>query len=255
MVGTKPLPDDLNAILSHMQGKQIVQRKIARKSSKNTIRSLWSRKSTKKSPESGPIVTAKSTCMDDSQQIVDPEDSLNGQPELSDTLHSILSRSIIPDPLGELPAWFKKESDMAAANMSTYRIKYPLHNPLGPRWYKNHHLIPPAQLNPGNRPPSFFSPSFPPMASAISHDPSEETTRVPDPSKTPSGSPLPTPSSSQVRIPDIERISRSRKTSQDNVDMLDVSDPWGTHWHHQSPYDAGSNTSPISVDTSEASAL
>ncbi|KAH7885971.1 hypothetical protein F5I97DRAFT_1927844 [Phlebopus sp. FC_14] len=159
----------------------------------------------------------------------------------------VSSRSIIPDPLGELPAWFKKESDMAAANISTFRIKYPLYNPNGPRWYKNHHLLPPPNLN---RPPPVFPPSFPPMAASV-QERSEDSTRLPGPSRTPSGTPLPTPTSSQVRIPELGGKPRSRKTSQDNVDLMDVSDPWGTHWHHQSPYDAGTNSSPVSADPPE----
>lgn len=81
-------------------------------------------------------------------------------------------------------------------------------------------------------------------------DRSEDSTRLPGPSGSPSGTPLPTPSSSQVRIPDPSVKPRSRKTSQDNVDLMDVSDPWGTRWHHESPYDAGS-ISPVSVDSPE----
>ncbi|KAE9400536.1 hypothetical protein BT96DRAFT_748396, partial [Gymnopus androsaceus JB14] len=33
--------------------------------------------------------------------------------------------------------------------------------------------------------------------------------------------------------------------------MLDVSDPWGTNWHHESPYDIGlgsSSSSPVAAD-------
>lgn len=82
-------------------------------------------------------------------------------------------------------------------------------------------------------------------------DRSEDSTRLPGPSRSPSGTPLPTPNSSQVRIPDPSVKPRSRKTSQDNIDLMDVSDPWGTRWHHESPYDAGTNISPVSVDSPE----
>ena len=59
------------------------------------------------------------------------------------------------------------------------------------------------------------------------------------PSRTPSGTPLPTPSSSETRIPDLSGKGRTRKISNvaDNVDLLDASDPYGTNWHHESPYD------------------
>ncbi|KAG2154635.1 hypothetical protein DEU56DRAFT_725266 [Suillus clintonianus] len=235
------------------------QRKLSRTSpAKETSgRSLWHRKSTKKTtaapnaPAGPPPL--KHLHLQSSQSLVSMDSKLAN--DTSDEDHdfpTFISRSIIPDPLGELPAWFKKENDMAAANLSSYRIKYPLHNPVGPKWYKNCHLIPPAQLNPGNRPPSVFSPSFPPMASSL-NDRSEDSIRLPGPSRTPSGTSLQTPSSSQIRIPESGGKPRSRKTSQDNADLLDASDPWGTHWHHQSPYDTGTNISPVSVDPSEAS--
>ncbi|KIL00572.1 hypothetical protein PAXRUDRAFT_8128 [Paxillus rubicundulus Ve08.2h10] len=235
----------------------LVQRKLSRKNSKNTSgKSLWHRKSTKKSTE--PASTATATLAANNFPSLDSTLSLPVTMDSSDDndgtrsshenhLSSLLSRSIIPDPLGELPVWFKKESEMAAANISSFRIKYPLHNPNGPRWYKNHHLLPATHLN---SPPSFFSTSFPPMAASI-QERSEDSTRLPAPSRTPSSTPLPTPSSSQVRILDPNPKPRSRKTSQDNVDLMDISDPWGTHWHHQSPYDAGSSISPVSVDSPE----
>lgn len=210
---------------------------LLRSESRTSVRSLWRRKSSKKP-------TATFISSSSSLSTMDQNDDNDGPPSSQENLS--LSHSIIPDPLGELPTWFKRESEMAAANTSSFRIKYRLHNQDGPRWYKNHHLLPPSSLN---RPPSLFSSSFPPMAASV--DRSEDSTRLPGPSRTPSSTPLPTPSSSQVRIPDTASKPRSRKASQDNVDLMDVSDPWGTHWHHHSPYDAGSSISPVSIDPPE----
>jgi hypothetical protein len=73
-------------------------------------------------------------------------------------------------------------------------------------------------------------------------------------SHSPSGSPIPTPSSSQTRIIDPSGKVRTRKvsnTAHDNVDLLDASDPYGTNWHHQSPYDGlglGSDRNAVSPD-------
>ena len=147
------------------------------------------------------------------------------------------AKSIIPDPIAVLPASYATDAEWAAASAVQFRKKYPIHNPVGPRWYRNHHLYPQDK-----RPPSVFSPSFPPMAAST--DRLEDTAKMPGPSRTPSGSPLPTPTSSQVRIHDVRPPVRTRKvsqTAQDNVDMLDHTDPWGTNWHHQSPYDLGKN--------------
>ncbi|KAJ3552895.1 hypothetical protein NM688_g3911 [Phlebia brevispora] len=63
------------------------------------------------------------------------------------------------------------------------------------------------------------------------------------PSRTPSGSPLPTPNSSQIRLHDGK--GRPRKLSQNGQDsassVLDEMDPWGSNWHNRSPYDLGSH--------------
>lgn len=77
-------------------------------------------------------------------------------------------------------------------------------------------------------------------------------------SHSPSGSPLPTPSSSQTRIVDPSGKVRTRKlsnTAHDNVDLLDGSDPYGTNWHHESPYDGlGLGNNPVSPDTADVGA-
>ncbi|KAI0308299.1 hypothetical protein B0F90DRAFT_1681739, partial [Multifurca ochricompacta] len=154
------------------------------------------------------------------------------------------NRSIIPESLKELPSWYHTEGEWAAASTHQFRARYPIHNPVGPRFYRNVHLLPP------NRPASVFSPSFPPM--------STEPASAPSPSHTPSGSPLPTPNSSQTRILDPSGKVRTRKisnTAHDNVDLLDASDPHGTNWHHQSPYDGlglSSDRSAVSPDVPDA---
>ncbi len=160
--------------------------------------------------------------------------------------------SLVPDPLAELPAWYNKDS-WSNGSMS-HKVRFPIHNPVGPRWYRNYHLIPPSHRQRSARPPSVFSPSFPPMAFSSTQQEQIDEYRA-GPSRTPSGSPLPTPNSSQTKVEETAG-KRSRKTSQtahDNVDMLDVSDPWGTNWHHQSPYDIGLGNGPVSVDIHEVS--
>ena len=146
-------------------------------------------------------------------------------------------KSIVPDPLAELPSWYSNDANQwTVASAAQFRKKYPLHNPVGPRYYKNHHLAPSLD----KRPPSVFSPSFPPMAASTDRLP--DTAQAPSPNRSPASSPLPTPTSSQVRIHDVRvRTRKVSLTAHDNVDMLDHTDPWGTNWHHQSPYDVGKN--------------
>jgi hypothetical protein len=99
---------------------------------------------------------------------------------------------------------------------------------------------------------SVFSPSFPPMSTEPASVPI-----VPS-SHSPSGSPLPTPSSSQTRIVDPSGKVRTRKlsnTAHDTVDLLDGSDPYGTNWHHESPYDGlglGNDRPAVSPDAADS---
>ena len=240
--------------------KQDLQRKLSR--SKPGSRSIWSRKSLrKKSPTADEVHQHVQPAAIQRQPSIQPPPP---QPQIEKTAETekqtglgtsekfnhvgplnMPSRSIIPDPLQGSPLWHIKELH-GAVPLPVHRGRYPLHNPFGPRWYRNHHLIPPAQP----RPKSFFSPSFPsiPPAQLESLD---DRSRALDPNRTPSGSPLPTPTSSQTGITDNGGRTRSRKTSQtapDPVDLLDVTDPWGTNWHHQSPYDVGLNGNSNSVD-------
>ncbi|KAF7311081.1 Apolipoprotein n-acyltransferase [Mycena chlorophos] len=225
-----------------------LERKLSKRKS-NSGGSLWSRKSTKRNstqppapPVPGPSrrTTAPPLTSPSASSLAHPPPSISEHgSEWADSVVSLpLSRSIIPEPLRELPAWY---------DSAHFNTRYAMHNPVGPKWYKNHHLMPPAGSRPAGRPPSVFSPSFPPMSSG---DRGEDA-RMPIMSRSSSKSPLPTPNSSQTRMEDVSNMPRSRKTSQtahDNVDLMDGSDPWGTAWHHESPYDVGKSNSPVSVD-------
>ncbi|KAI9060546.1 hypothetical protein FKP32DRAFT_1577620 [Trametes sanguinea] len=206
--------------------------------SKQRSKSFLARKSTKKHEEP-PL--AKQRSHTDQANFDSRSASLDVREKEQDHARPFFNPfaySIIPDPLNELPSWYHREVESATASAAQFRARYPIHNPVGPRWYRNHHLLPPTK---DGRPPSVFSPSFPPMASAPER--AQDPSRMAGPSRTPSGSPLPTPTSSQIRIQEPPK-PRSRKVSQtahDNVDMMDGTDPWGTNWHHQSPYDIQSN--------------
>jgi len=218
---------------------------LERKLSKRT--SIWSRKSVKRSTTGAPVQpTPKEPPRNTSKVDLQERDAETGVAQMEDRLdrddtgpHLTTSRSVIVETRdsvasGENGAW-------ATVPLPSFKVKYNLHNPLGPRWYRNHHLIPPSQKRPSMRPPTFFSPSFPPMHTSSTPEHMDDTQGL---SRTPSHSPLPTPASSQTRVMDGGK-PRSRKTSQttpDVVDLLDLTDPWGTNWHHQSPYDIGQTT-------------
>ncbi|KAJ7492384.1 hypothetical protein FB451DRAFT_1502622 [Mycena latifolia] len=245
----KTSPDELKAFYRDMERSD-----LERKLSKRKSTSLWSRKSLKRTstsqsqqppapasaPAPAPPLTSPSTsslARGSSRTVDDHAERLDSVPPMP------LSRSIIPDLLKELPVWYNDNSQ--------HPVRFNMHNPVGPRWYKNHHLIPPANSRPATRPPSVFSPSFPAMASTGGLDRLEESSRMPTLNRSASNSPLPTPNSSQTRMEDTGNLPRSRKTSQtahDTVDLLDGSDPWGTAWHHESPYDVGLSSSPASFE-------
>jgi hypothetical protein len=103
-----------------------------------------------------------------------------------------------------------------------YKSYYEIHNPVGPRRYMNYHLL-------RKGPPRVGLP--PPTAYGTQSSPHEH---VPFPQDTPAI----TPQSSAISLP-----QRSRKISltspQDDIDLLDGTDPWGQNFHHDSPYDVG----------------
>lgn len=173
-------------------------------------------------------------------------------------------QNLIPERLKELPPWYNHEVERSAMAAMQFRKRYQIHNPVGPRWYKNHHLIPP-QRRQGGRPSSIFSPSFPPISASTGDHPLHTVSMPAVPMRrTPSASPIPTPSSSAVVVnevgfgPKLRSRRPSNGSPHDNVDMMDVSDPWGTNWHHQSPYDVGirneGDRSPGTVDSPDSQA-
>ncbi|TFK36904.1 hypothetical protein BDQ12DRAFT_736641 [Crucibulum laeve] len=243
-------PDELKAFYQDMELRENLERKLSKRRS-NSATSIWSRKSLKRSAAAPPPPVSKDPhTRPPSSDLDRPNDKarlsedtgmhVDEHPPRNDGPHMNSPRSILPDTMKEIPTWYNKEA-WAAVPIPAHKVRYHIYNPHGPRWYRNHHLIPPSQIKPGGRPPSFFSPSFPPISTSSTPERFDE----PGPSATPSHSPLPTPTSSQTRVADGGK-ARSRKTSQttpDNVDLLDVTDPWGTNWHHQSPYDLAISTS------------
>ncbi|KAF9056566.1 hypothetical protein BJ165DRAFT_536503 [Panaeolus papilionaceus] len=245
-IGSEPQTDtspaEMQAFYEDMERRELLERKLSdRKSISGT--SVWSHRTAKPTnsilqPAPMPDLARKSSANSAGQQINgqhDPseDDNLNDSSNIPNPLHQLNpSRSIISDSRNINGS---VESDpWDSVPLPTFKVYYPLHNPMGPRWYRNYHLIPPSQIKPSMRPPTFFSPSFPPMAS------SSPTEHVDSPGASSSHSPHATPSSSQTKV-----ATRTRKTSQtapDTVDLLDVTDPWGTNWHHQSPYDIGKLT-------------
>lgn len=226
-----------------MERRDALERKLSKRKSGTSV---WSRRSIRRSTTTPPIPPTTSDIpripskgnlqgRDNNDAVANEEVQVNHNGAARQLASS---RSVIVDTR-EKPAAWKEGGAWAAVPLPTFKVNYPLHNPMGPRWYKNHHLIPPSQKRPSMRPPTFFSPSFPPMHTSSSPDHVMDDSS--GPSKTPADSPLPTPTSSQTRVADGGK-ARSRKTSQttpDNVDLLDLTDPWGQNWHHQSPYDWG----------------
>lgn len=241
-------PEELKAFYHDMEQKDL-ERKLSKRNSISA--SIWSRKS-----KSKPTVPVLPTSPPDhrSSRIppsdADFRDDINPITEGKNEDQRSASRPIIPEPMSDLPSVNTKE--WSAPPLPPHKVRYQIDNPHGPRWYRNYHLIPPSQIKPGMRPPSFFSTAFPPMGTSSTPEHMVEMGH-PGPSRTPSHSPLPTPTSSDTRVAEGGR--RSRKTSQttpDNIDLLDVTDPWGTNWHHQSPYDWFGQTTG-SVDTHDLS--
>lgn len=235
-----------------------MERKLSKRKS-NTGTSIWSRRSLKRSTtappvQSPPIELTRNPSSGTRQekgggdeafeikQRTDRYEQYDVRPGLNTSASANADIRKAPISIGG-DTW-------ASVPLPTFKVRYHLHNPRGPRWYRNHHLIPPSQMRPSLRPPTFFSSSFPPMGTSSMPEHFDDAAGT---TGTPSHSPLPTPDSSQTRVADGGK-PRSRKTSQttpDNVDLLDVTDPWGTNWHHQSPYDFFGQTATSSLDTQD----
>ncbi|KAG6862174.1 hypothetical protein C0995_004256 [Termitomyces sp. Mi166 len=242
-------PDALAAFYKDMERIEIVERKLSKKSNVGT--SIWSRKSVKRSAARPAQVSHQSKqssgLCDEKREEEEPVSTNHHDTDSPDWVLPMNSpRSVIPDSR-DLPASHNKDV-WKSVPIPSHRVRYFIHNPVGPRWYKNHHLIPPSETTPAARPPSFFSTSFPPIAASASQDRLEDPTRIAGPSRTPSNSPLPTPNSSQTRVEDRPRTRKLSETAHDAVDLWDVTDPWGTNWHHHSPYDIGLVNGAISAD-------
>lgn len=229
--------------------KPSLERRTSKKSGSGF--SLWSRMSLKRSNTANSIspvphpsdVTSLRTAQSGNDSDPRSPPSATFQRKLS------FQGPLLVDPRNAMAPSSDEPASWDSVPLAGTKVSYNIHNPLGPRWYKNHHLIPHAQGKNGMRPPTFFSPSFPPISTSTP----QEYLDSEDSSQGNSRSPLPTPASSQTRIGEGVK-PRSRKTSQtapDTVDLLDVTDPWGTNWHHESPYDVGqtSNTG-LDVDVS-----
>lgn len=155
---------------------------------------------------------------------------------LGDTEAGISTQSLDTAALSMVPDVADLDEDqLRGIPIARQKARYLIHDPIGPRWYKNYHLTPPTNHS---RPPSALArkigssqnlvlPEEPPTAGS---------------SRSPSGSPRGTPTSSQVRVAEANAGNRSRKVSQtahDETDLMDGTDPHGTYWHHDSPYDVG----------------
>jgi hypothetical protein len=102
-------PDELNAFYEDMKRQESLQRQLSRGKSK----SLWSRKSTRKANSTSgmrqvaqkfPTPMAPPVSLSRSERGIQEEKE--DFKEKRDQVQPVLSRSIIPDPLGELPAWW-----------------------------------------------------------------------------------------------------------------------------------------------------
>lgn len=165
------------------------------------------------------------------------------------------------------PLWSNEPSEhVTSRNVppNTYRSYYKLHNPVGPRFYRNHHLRPlnNSAISAALRPSSAFSSAFPPLSAlppasppprglGLGHShlhPHNNPPQFPSPdtSFSSSESVLPTPDTSESAFvgqgseaPRKNNVIVNGTVVSDPVDQLDGSNPYGQKFHHDSPYDLG----------------
>ena len=260
-------PKDLQEYYEVME-----KRELERRQSRGKLR-RWSRKGNTKSGAPEDVRTSQNMAQEKGiEKGIDNEWELleqqtrsvarktpsDDQREADDEGQSSVSHmpSLIP------PRWSYHPPDRTHAIITpptSYRMSYQIHNPVGPRYYRNHHLhlLNLSAATAAQYPPSAFSSAFPPLAAlptgspvhglGLGHThlhPHNQQPQFPTPetSCSSSESVLPTPDSSSGQGHD---FPRQRKTSAsgtavaDPVDLMDGSDPWGQKFHHDSPYDLG----------------
>lgn len=169
--------------------------------------------------------------------------------------------SLVPPPWSYDPS---EEVTSRIAPPSSYRTFYKIHNPVGPRYYRNHHLRPSINLalSAALRPASAFSSAFPPLSALPPASPPPRGLGLghtqlhphnnppqflsPNTSFSSSESVLPTPDSTQATILGQGGEAQRKNNNvvngtvvSDPVDQLDGSNPYGQKFHHDSPYDLG----------------
>ncbi|GJJ09783.1 hypothetical protein Clacol_004007 [Clathrus columnatus] len=189
------------------------------------------------------------------------ERSLSTSPGGSEeALETQLERLMIPPPW---PCEDRPENCPSITSVPSYKTKtfYRLHAPAGPPYYINHHLRPPnsSALVAARSPASAFSNSFPPLAALPPGSPPLRTITLslrapPDQQHPPLQASQSSPdnvsltaySSTNIGFAgasDVSYYNRDNHSAVGNfpadIDHLDVSNPWGQKFHHDSPYDLG----------------
>ncbi|THH33488.1 hypothetical protein EUX98_g685 [Antrodiella citrinella] len=122
-----------------MEKGAVAQRKLSRGKSMQSTRGLFSRKTIKKADSQILTQTLSSSTVvgDDRASIATSKGKELERHSLEDNhvppRPIFAVRSIIPDPLNELPAWYTQAAEGGPITVPQFRSKYPMHNPIGPR--------------------------------------------------------------------------------------------------------------------------